>query len=240
MISLFGKKNVVNAQEKDIFLVSYPKSGNTWLRFMVANLLAVEEVNFYNVHEYCPEFPSAERKSNFYKGTVYKSHELYNPIFQRVVYLVRDPRDVYVSYYHYLKNKNNNVGSIANFIKSVPPKKQWDTHVSSWINAKMNRDEFLIIRYEDLKIDTFESFKKVVNFCNFDVTDHQISDSVGNSSFNSMKLIERKHGRPNKTHTKDIFVRKGKVSQWENELGETEINLIMQRCGKNMKRLGYE
>src|SRR5208337_5516979 len=81
----------------DTFLVSYPRSGNTWTRFLIANLLHPQEhVTFANIER---QVPDAEAQSSRYmRGVpsprIIKSHSYFHPRYPRVIYIVRDPRDV--------------------------------------------------------------------------------------------------------------------------------------------------
>jgi len=87
----------------DVFLVSYPRSGNTWLRNIIAEIIYGEsgtklgdvgkyipDIGKYNVDEMDLKFPR-----------VIKSHDTYNETYRRVIYIIRDPRDVILSYYKY-------------------------------------------------------------------------------------------------------------------------------------------
>lgn len=88
----------------DTFIVSYPKSGNTWTRFLVANLLHPSEaVTFDNIEYIIPDM-HAQSKRFFRKlprPRFIKSHEYFDPRYPRVIYIVRDPRDVLISSYHF-------------------------------------------------------------------------------------------------------------------------------------------
>src|ERR1019366_2584136 len=81
----------------DIFLVSYPKSGNTWTRFLLGNLLNPDEgITFANVERKVPDI-YAESKRTLKKAPrprLIKSHECFDPRYRRVIYIVRDPRDL--------------------------------------------------------------------------------------------------------------------------------------------------
>ena len=94
----------------DTFIVSYPKSGNTWFRFILSNLLrqsAEENIDFHSACRYVPDIevhhPELEalQRPRFIKSHCPRLIEAY----PRVIYLVRDPRDVYVSYFYYLRKK---------------------------------------------------------------------------------------------------------------------------------------
>ena len=85
----------------DVFLVSYPKSGNTWMRFLVGNLVFPNDpITFANVERRVPSiYGMSGRKLRLVPRPRYiKSHEPFHSKYQNVIYVVRDPRDVAVSY----------------------------------------------------------------------------------------------------------------------------------------------
>src|SRR5467141_466425 len=88
----------------DVFLVSYPKSGNTWTRFLVANLVYPEKnPDFSNINELIPD-PEAMHKRDLERAArprLIKSHQYFDPRYPKVIYIVRDPRDVVLSEYYF-------------------------------------------------------------------------------------------------------------------------------------------
>src|SRR5208337_3402425 len=94
----------------DIFLVSFPKSGNTWTRFLLANLRSpAEPATWSNIDRMVTD-PSSTTKREFDRmprPSIVKSHECFDPRYPRVIYIVRDPRDVVVSQYHYHRKIRN-------------------------------------------------------------------------------------------------------------------------------------
>src|SRR5437660_7753546 len=83
--------------DDDVFVVSYPRSGNTWTRFLIANLLHPEEpATFLNIGRLVPD--AEVQSSRYMRGIpsprVIKSHTYFDPRYPRVIYIVRDPRDV--------------------------------------------------------------------------------------------------------------------------------------------------
>ena len=136
----------------DVFLVSFPKSGNTWTRFLLGNLIYPDEpVGFANIERIVPDiatFPRADFR-NLKPPRVIKSHHCFDPRYPRVIYLVRDPRDVAVSLYHYAKKVRNidDAVPLEDFINRmfVPGRSYngtWGEHVGSWLVNPTNIAKF--------------------------------------------------------------------------------------------------
>jgi len=95
--------------EEDIFIVGYPKSGHTWFRNLVASLIYgvdTENTPYPIIQALVPDVSTTIPLPPYYRRyatpTFFKSHMPPQPGYRRVVYLLRDGRDVLVSYYHYL------------------------------------------------------------------------------------------------------------------------------------------
>ena len=86
----------------DTFVVSYPKSGNTWVRFIIANMLTEELVTMKSVHDFVPDiYTSADYINSYESPRFIKSHHPYFTKYPKIIYISRDYRDVVISYYHY-------------------------------------------------------------------------------------------------------------------------------------------
>ena len=88
----------------DTFLVSFPRSGNTWTRFLVCNLINPDDpVNFAQLESRIPEIYDVTDRDlrAFPRPRIIKSHECFDPRYKKIVYIVRDPRDVLISYYEF-------------------------------------------------------------------------------------------------------------------------------------------
>lgn len=237
-------KNVI--YDDDVFIVSYPKSGNTWVRFLLANLMVREDdlIDFHSSVNYIPDFEvHHEDVVNAKRPRLLKSHSTYNKKFNKVIYIVRDPRDVYVSYYNYLLKKlPSNERSISAFIKKSDLRPcSWELHVKSWLNNSPKK--FLIIKYEDLIDDTKSEFIKILTFLKWEKSEDQINRAIERSSFESMSRIEDLKGRPFKSE-KDAklstkFVRSGKVGSWKNVLSNEDEKMILNMSRSMMQQLGY-
>jgi Sulfotransferase domain len=131
----------------DVFIVSYFKSGNTWVRFLLANLLNPDRANtFDSVERMSPDIYEF-RYDDFCtlpRPRLIKSHEGFDPRYPRVIYIVRDPRDVAISLYHFLRKRRSIDDSVPLsmyagnlFIRGTGSGITWREHVGSWMsNAK--------------------------------------------------------------------------------------------------------
>lgn len=136
----------------DIFLVSFPKSGNTWTRFLLGNLMNPDKpVGFADIESVVPDiavFPRADFR-RLQRPRLIKSHDCFDPRYRRVIYIIRDPRDVAVSLYYYAKKVKNidDSFSLEAFVKRmlVPGRSYngtWGEHAGSWLVNATNIAEF--------------------------------------------------------------------------------------------------
>ena len=230
--------------DQDILLISYPRSGNTWLRFLIANVLKSDgdEINFHNLHEYVPELGrNTEIIDSKNPPRIIKTHALHKDKFPRVVYLVRDGRDVYTSYYHYRQKQLEEGTSFSDFLRKEDHFPcRWGDHVKSWLDADKSHQDFLLIRYEDMLQNTEAQLKKILIFIGLDFTDKTIHQAVEDSHFQRMRKRDQTEGRKyNLTGTKD-FVRKGKSGSWKSEFSREDIDFFKESDGDMLIRLGYE
>jgi Sulfotransferase domain len=127
----------------DIFLVSYPRSGNTWVRFLLGNLLNPDEqVTFNNLERKVPNIYGASKRTfkRMPRPRLIKSHECFDPRYRRVIYIVRDPRDVAVSAYHYGRKMRLIDYALpiepfvtSHFMQTGQYFGTWEDHVGSWL-----------------------------------------------------------------------------------------------------------
>jgi hypothetical protein len=194
----------------DIYLVSYPRSGSMWLTFIVANILLKinkvdRKVNWFNVHHIVPDIENGRdlsNPSNLYGFRVIKSHSLYNPFYKSVIYLVRNPEDVMVSYYKFLLklDKSYNDG-ISNFIRSKEfGIKKWVDHVNGWLDSYNNAAlGIVILKYEDLTNDLPAQINKLCSYFGFSLPEKDVEYIVSQCSFSNMKKMNlelTQDGRP--------------------------------------------
>jgi len=245
----------------DVFLVSYPRSGNTWTRFLLGNLLYPNEpVSFSNIESRIPEiyFNRDRFLRQRPRPRVLKSHECFQPHYPRVIYLVRDPRDVAVSFYHHnVKARNIPDGyPMASFVSRFvagefdPKFGSWRDNVLSWTSLRSGNLTFLMLRYEDMKRDPIAGLMSVVEFlerCSFPKISSRpeaLQRAVELSSPERMRALEKEEGGrwvlTKETRSDKPFVRSATSGGWKSQLAPESVAAIESAWGDLMRTLGYD
>jgi len=236
----------------DIFLVSFPKSGNTWTRFLLANLrFPNEPATWANIDRLVPD-PTGTAKKDFDRiprPRIIKSHECFDPRYPRVIYIVRDPRDVVVSQYHYHR-KIRRIEVDSPIEKFVPrflagetcPHGSWGQNVATWLYTSEGDPRFLLLRYEDLVADTARELAKVVDFLKLSAGPAQIAQAVERSSADRMREMEKAqdNGLFKGSRNDMSFVRAAGSGGWRTGLPAPMVAKIESAWGPLMRHLGYE
>jgi len=238
----------------DIFLTSYPRSGNTWSRFLVGNLVYQQEaVTFLNVERLVPDMykHSDYTLRTLPRPRILKSHECFDPRYKRIIYIVRDPRDVAVSNYHW-EMKQRSMGEAYPIEKFIPRWMEpvywarlgsWGEHVTSWLSTRQGQPNFLLLRYEDLLADPKRELAKVAQLLGFEPTPERLARAAELSSADRMRKLEKEQGgkwvQTRDTRQDKPFVRKAASGEWRKLLPPESVVLIEKTWGSIMKNLGY-
>jgi len=238
----------------DTFIVSYPRSGNTWTRFLVANLLRPEEpVTFAEIERIIPD---AEAQSSRYlqripRPRVIKSHEYFDHRYKRVIYIVRDPRDVALSYYNFQRKYRQIQDGypldryVSDYVNGRLGSDDWGTwgeNVGSWL-ACMGRPNFLLLRYEDMIADAIPQLARVAAFLKVKSDPQLLATAVERSSAPRMRELERVQTNEwisTKNKRSDIpFIGTAVSGLWKTRLPVESVAEIEFVWGPLMERLGY-
>ena len=241
------------AMPDDTFLVSYPKSGNTWTRFLIANLLHPDHpVTLVTADRLIPgvDGHSQEHLDHLPRPRVIKSHYPFDPQYKRVIYIVRDPRDVVLSQYHYQRKRRVLPDDyplesfVPRFIAGdVCPYGSWADNVCSWLATRMDDPGFLCFRYEDLKRDTELYVAKLARFLEVTPDLGLIRQAIELSSVKRMRELEKAEAHlweSTKDTRKDIsFLRNATSGEWRGKLPPACVEELESKWGDIMRNLGY-
>ena len=193
--------------------------------------------------------------SSFVKMDGYSFTDLNNTL--GVIYIVRDPRDVVISYSHHnnqtieqtLKMINQNYILGAEIKDRIPIYLgSWSYNYNSWKVFK-NINKYLLIKYEELILNDEKYFEKILLFIkniskmDFDISEKKIKKVLEEIKFEKLKKLEKEKGfheskKDDKGNTINFF-RSGKTKQWKNNSDLKTKNMIEEVCQKEMKELGY-
>lgn len=243
------------------FLISYPKSGRTWLRLLIGKTISLylksDDINLLSLgsfSKYDGRIPKIVVNHSSIRPGVQSPDELKLSVKQyqnsRIIFLVRHPGDVVVSLYYHISKRNSEFdGSISEFIRGR--KGGIDTiitYLNIWSNKSKYIKDFLLVRYEDLHLDPSYELKKIFDFLGLEnIEDNIYDDAIEFASFGNMRKIERDNKLNVKelapTDEKDINTyktRKGKVGGYQQELSKEDIQFIEDKVKRELSPIyGY-
>ena len=231
-------------KETDIFLASYPRSGNTWIRLLLSDALLqlqgfqtttggniIPDAYKISINEWNNQIDTK------IKFRIIKTHE---PLFiqqtleleNRVFYLFRKPADCLCSFYYYSlkyeKNKENDKGIDEFCLDNL---EQWCSHVTTYIGYKEKSPESIIfLSYEKLSDNPVKVLNYIVEILGWENCQLVCQKSVKNQEFNKLKSLSKEE-KPEKMgfwedHGYQDFFRKGKVNSSQEELSPETLRII--------------
>ncbi len=244
------KKFLKGKEEQKILMYGYPKSGNTWLRFLLynyRNLLLdhteAETISYNRLN--ILQNNIMDRGTTFLpeKGfpLFYRTHKIYKKpynLFKKKIFIHRNPLDTLISSYYFYKDREvpflddpENIREKLHDIDFYVAYK-----IDFWIkfyNISIKHADF-IINYTALKQDSETSFIKLLEFLDWDVDKELSRKSIEFSSFKKIKKMgekkNQKYGNgPKDGKFKGEFARSGEESQFKYELKEATINSVLEK-----------
>jgi len=268
-----------------VWLASYPKSGNTWVRAFLHNYItdaqaphginklhefSASECNaaFFRVHDARPASLYTEADAQRLRPAVHadltrlhddlvfvKTHNaalavhgvpLCTPaVTAGAIYIVRDPRDVAVSYARYTGRDLDEIiafmGNAGAANRSTERQvfellSSWSRHAESWTAVKRR----LLVRYEDLLTAPETGFGRIVRFLGGEADAARLKRAIRHCGFAALQAQEAAEGYeargPNEAAA---FFHTGKAGQWQDALTQAQVKRIEADHAVVMRGFGY-
>jgi len=233
----------------DVVIGEYPKSGSTWLAFMVGEVLLDRTIDFDSQEQLVPAlvagvWPREAPRALPRAGRLFRSHEAHRREYRRAIYVVRHVADVAVSYHNWLAWQGVPTPGLQRFLPMflqgrVGAYGSWQEHVLSWVEADDASIE--IVRYEDVKARPHETVTHVLRFAGVAPDPARVSMAVESNTVERMRAKEDRARRgPFSRHRAGRrFVSRGAPGGSLDCLTDDQFELIDRYAGPTLKRLGY-
>ncbi|XP_046580910.1 sulfotransferase 1B1-like [Haliotis rubra] len=240
----------IKLREDDVIICGYPRSGTHWTFEMTSMLLTGrdETIPLWKGNmmlSMVPERDLALAPS----PRVLNTHQFYEQLPRdiitlrnKIVYVLRDPRDVAVSFYHFYINNKTGVGYhgtwrhfLELFLNGKVQWGSWFEHVKNFeevIKTNRHGQQILVMNYEDTKQNPKESVNRLSDFLGLPRNDELCSQIADKCSFTNMAVDKLKYTLL--SDNRDIMYRKGVVGDWKNMFTVAQSEVFDRLLTHNM------
>jgi hypothetical protein len=240
-----GFTAIERTDPSDIFIVGYPKSGNTWFQELIcATVYGIDPRLSPPLlsNDLVPDVHFNKFYRRYAKQMYFKSHALPMEEYRRVIYLVRDGRDAMVSYYHYLKAIHKREIDFFELVKSglslIPCK--WHEHVEAWEKNPFE-SELITIKYEDLLTEPVREMERFCAFAKVERSRAELEKAVDLCRFKNLRQKEDKMGPavPSQWPADKKFFRRGVAGSFKDEMPAAVLQQFMSDASGTLARYHY-
>ncbi len=217
----------------DCFIASFPRSGNTWLRFLLATLATGREVDYEQIDSLIPGVGAHRGAPRLASGSrLIKTHEPYRPEYKRAVYMVRDVRDVVLSWYRTTRPDRDNFADFDAFLErfvagEAAPYGKWTDHVLSWLRRSLGDAEILLMPYEKFQADTLACLRRVAEFARVQHDEDQLHEALDRCSIGNMQRLQRVNADYlRRAYDYRIPDSSGTAGGWRHKLTDRHLQLL--------------
>lgn len=240
--------------KQDLYVSGFPKSGNSFTARLLGDVLDSPVTGYLNAHPIAEEGLTRPGPYTIRQLHLRLSHAEHAALLpdawtmaaklwhgERVVFIIRDPRDVSVSVMHYWQIPSLNDALQAMFTGSAPlvGVGSWKGYVTPWLESNIP----LTVRYEDLVADTLDELCMILNGLGIpNPPPNCMKESVLRQSF-GVRRAELEANGDRYNYGKEVQLRnmrKGTPGDWQNCYTRLQAQAAEQEWGELLRYLGYE
>jgi Sulfotransferase domain len=242
----------------DVFIVTYPRSGTTWMQMILYQLTTDGVMSFDHISQKIPyfevDFCEFGNFGQFQSPRIFKTHlsSIWLPKRWpvRYIYAIREGKDVAVSFYNFRRSHFGFKKDFSTFFEKQFIRAgftefgSWFQHAAGWLN-RQDDPNILYLSYEEMKTDLRSCLYRISDFCGLEIDPARLPDILHRCSFEFMKQYEEKFDPANSTLARSTppgaFIRKGSAGGWADHFS-AEQQAIFDRyfrkyLGKKMSSL---
>jgi len=228
------------------FIAAYPRSGSTWMRTMLVNIINPNSESNPDVYNQIIPGVSLTRLWKVYRAPlprILSTHSGYRPSIRRAVYILRDGRNAMLSMFRYMTARGELDMPLDKWIKLYMQGKfgqRWDQNVVSWLikGREKLKEDLLVVRYEDCCADPHRELCKTCEFLGISYSLSDVNRAVELSSLEKSREWERKTDGVPKNEDASFY--RGKdLDEWYNLLSEEQRNEFLSVSRYALRIGGY-
>jgi hypothetical protein len=227
-----------------VYVVEYPKCGGSWVARMIRTYFGNEDNHTGRLWS---------------RNAVIQSHSLYRRVFRNPIVVVRDPRDVFVSFYyhetHYEgREKNQPIEKYFTHDPERPLRADFAAYLeaklrhvttprfsySQFLDSWLNRPDTCLVKYEHCLEDAEAQLIRILGFLGRRVDPDRTRYAVEENRFQTRTLVKYGVSRTPGQDDPTKFARKGIAGDWKTHFNESSCMLLETFEGSSLRRLGYE
>ena len=220
----------------DVFIVTYPKSGTTWVQMMAWQLVSGGSLDFRHIDDVVPYIERCNeadlpRLSALPRPRFFKTHlpQRDLPRGARYVYVVRKLEDLAISYYHHTLLLENFAGGLDAFVKKLASGRtvggSWAEHVLPWLDRRGD-PSVLLLSYEEMKADPAGTLRRLARFSGVALDEARLPLLVEQSSAAFMKTLDARFDPRMARRVSTTFIRKGETGEGARTLDPSLLALL--------------
>ena len=248
-LPLWYRKRIIR-KTTDVYLISFPKCGRTWLRLMLGKSLVLHN----DLDDFIPNDLLELDKLVLYDRRIPIIRAIHDPkphnkrpeelqllkeqyADSKIIFLIRDPRDVIVSLYFHMMKRSQAILDItlSSFLRSKSG--SLDTLIcwhNIWANYLTKVSNMLVVRYENLHLNTERELARIFDFIDLGkISEKHVKSAVEFSGFANMRKMEANNffdseilRTRDKSDPEAYKVRKGEIGGYREYLSDLDVEYI--------------